>query len=227
MTASLFISGIVLLYGGLVFVAARYLGKSTTIRFALMLFIWLAYVGALSASGVISNSNTKPPGIVFIALPVVGLVLSTVFTHRSLRIAQSLPLVLITALQVFRIGVELGLYQLWTEGLVPHLMTYEGGNIDIYIGLSAPIVAFLWVRGQLGLRSLQAWNIIGLLALANIMLRAVLTTPSFPNLFGAEVPNLAIGLFPYTYIAGFLAPLALILHVLSLRHIQSLKPTDH
>ena len=33
----------------------------------------------------------------------------------------------------------------------------------------------------------------------------------------AEVPNLAIGTFPYTFLAGFFAPTAVLLHVLSLR----------
>jgi hypothetical protein len=41
------------------------------------------------------------------------------------------------------------------------------------------------------------------------------------NFIHGDVPNLAIGTFPYTFIAGFLAPLALLLHVLSIRHLLS------
>ena len=42
------------------------------------------------------------------------------------------------------------------------------------------------------------------------------------NLIHLEVPNLAIGMFPFTFIAGFCAPLAVVLHVLS---ISALPPS--
>jgi hypothetical protein len=100
-------------------------------------------------------------------------------------------------------------------------MTYEGGNIDIFIGLSAPAAAWFARQGQIGRRAAIAWNVLGLLALANIITRSALTAPGALNFIHSEVPNLAVGIFPYTFIAGFFAPLAVMLHVLSLRHLRA------
>ena len=66
----------------------------------------------------------------------------------------------------------------------------------------------------------MGWNVLGLLSLANAAASAVLTGPL--KLISTEVPNLAMGMFPYTFIPGFLAPLAITLHVLAIRAIATL-----
>ena len=53
----------------------------------------------------------------------------------------------------------------------------------------------------------------GLLSLVNIAIRFALTTPGPFNLIASEVPNLAVATFPYMFIPGFFAPLALVLTV--------------
>jgi hypothetical protein len=58
--------------------------------------------------------------------------------------------------------------------------------------------------------------VLGLVLLANIVVRAILTTPAL-QLLAAEVPNRALGIFPFTFVLGLMAPLALMLHVLSIR----------
>ena len=139
----------------------------------------------------------------------------------GLRLALALPVALVIGLQAFRIGVELLLHRLYIEGLVPRLMTYEGGNVDIAIGLTAPLAAWLATRGRTGRRWAMAWNVVGLVALANIALRAIGTAPGTLHFIPSEVPNLAVGQFPYTYVAGFFAPLAVALHVLAIRSLRS------
>ena len=64
-------------------------------------------------------------------------------------------------------------------------------------------------------------RVVGLIALANVIVRSALTSPGPLHLLDAEVVNRAIGTFPYTFIAGFLAPLAVTLHVLALRSISA------
>ena len=65
------------------------------------------------------------------------------------------------------------------------------------------------------------WNVLGLLALANIVTRAVLTASGPLNLIHAEVPNRMIGTFPFMFIPWFFVPLAVVLHVLAIRSITS------
>jgi hypothetical protein len=222
MTAAAFLAGTGLLALLIVFSAGRCLGASAA-RVALAgLGGWLVYVGTLSALGVVSNPALKPPGVLYIIIPVMAFVaLFAVGSKQGGAAASALPIELLMGAQVFRVGVEVGIHHLWQQGLVPRLMTYEGGNVDIFIGLSAPLIAW-WVRsGTVGRRAAITWNVLGLMALANVIGRSALTAPGPLNFIHREVSNLAIGTFPYTYIAGFFAPLAVMLHVLSIRHLRS------
>ncbi|HYL93609.1 MAG TPA: hypothetical protein VEW69_10700, partial [Alphaproteobacteria bacterium] len=108
-------------------------------------------------------------------------------------------------------------HQLWLEGVVPKMLTFRGANFDIYVGASSPLIAWLSTRGQLGIRLALVWNVLGLLVLGNVVVRAVLTAPGPLNLIHAEAPNLMISTFPFTFIPGFFVPLAVVLHALALR----------
>jgi hypothetical protein len=119
------------------------------------------------------------------------------------------------------VGVELFLHQLWIEGLVPRMLTFKGANIDIYVGLSAPLIARLSTRGRWGLKLASAWNILALLALLNVVTRAVLTAPGPLNLIHAEVPDRMISTFPFLLIPGFFVPMAVVLHLVAIRAITS------
>jgi hypothetical protein len=48
------------------------------------------------------------------------------------------------------------------------------------------------------------------------VVRAILTTPALQALV-TEVPNRALGMFPFTFIPGLMVPLTLTLHVLAIR----------
>src|SRR5713226_3982080 len=164
----------------------------------------------------------RPPGIVFLIVPViVFLIVFIVRSSASARVALAFPLWIILGTQCFRIGVELFLHQLWIDGLVPKMLTFEGANVDIYVGASAPLIAWLSTRGRFGMRLALAWNVLGLLALTNVVIRAVLTAPGPFHLIHAEVPNLMLGTFPFLFIPGFFVPLAVVLHALAIRAVSS------
>ena len=71
------------------------------------------------------------------------------------------------------------------------------------------------------MRLALAWNMLGLLALTNVVIRAVLTAPGPFNLIHAEVPNRMMGTFPFLFIPGFFVPLAVVLHALAIRAIRT------
>lgn len=183
--------------------------------------LWLLYVGLMSYSGLVSNTALRPPGIVYVAFPAVLFVLVVfAFSRAGARMTSAFPLWVVIGMQTFRIGVELLLHRLYLDGLAPRMVTYQGGNMDIWIGLSAPLIAWIATRGHWGERLALGWNVAGLLALANAITLGALTAPGL-NLIHAEVPNVAIGAFPFTYIAGFFAPLAMALHALSIRALRA------
>ena len=175
----------------------------------------------MSYSGLISNTALRPPGIVYVAFPAVLFVLVVfAFSRAGARIASAFPLWIVIGMQSFRIGVELLLHRLWVDGLAPRIVTYQGTNVDIWIGLSAPLIAWISTRGRWGERLALGWNAVGLITLANAITLGALTAPGL-NLIHSEVPDMAIGAFPFTYIAGFFAPLAMALHSLSIRALRT------
>jgi hypothetical protein len=203
----------------------RYLGGRASWWVLTGLLVWLSYAGLLGYAGVLKNMTMRPPGIVFLVVPVLVFLLVflafVVLSSAGARVALAIPLWILLGAQSFRVGVELFLHQLWIDGLVPKMLTFDGANVDIYVGASAVLIAWLSGRGRLGLRLALAWNVLGLLALANVVTRAVLTAPGPLHLIHAEVPNLLLSTFPFLFIPGLFVPLGVVLHLLALRSIVS------
>ena len=220
MIAQLFLLFVATMAGLILVLVFRYLPRQRAMRIAAVLLLWLAYVGFMSYFGVLRNPSLRPPGIVYILLPVF---LYVAFGLLRSRTAMPVPVVVLLLLQVFRVGVELFLHQLWRDGVVPKMLTFEGANVDILVGLSAPLIAWISTRGRRGLQLALVWSWLGLLILANTAVRFILTAPGPLHILHTEIPNLAPGTFPYTFIPGFLAPLAVILHILAIRKLTSLR----
>jgi hypothetical protein len=222
MTATFFFGFVAVVAATVVVLIARYLGREIALRSLVGICVWFIYVGVLRHSGVLNNPRMRPPGILLVLAPViVFLVVFIVRTAANSHAALAFPLWILLGLQCFRIGVELFLHQLWLLGIVPRMLTFAGANVDIYIGASAPLIAWLSTRGRFGFKLALGWNVLGLLALANVVVRAVLTSPGPLNLLETEIPNRIFGTFPFVFIPGFFVPLAVALHVLAIRAIRS------
>jgi hypothetical protein len=224
MTSTLFLVFVALMAAVVITLIARYLNRLAAFRALVGLSVWIIYAGLIGYFGVIKNTAMRPPGIAFLIVPVLLFLLLFIVTivrsTAAVRIALAFPLWILLGIQTFRIGVELFLDQLWIDGLVPKMLTFDGANVDIYIGASAALIAWLSRRGRLGMRLALAWSVLGLLALTNVVIRAVLTAPGPLNLIHAEVPDRMIGTFPFLFIPGFFVPLAVVLHLLALRAIN-------
>jgi hypothetical protein len=206
----------------LVIIARFPASRSPVPRMAALIF-WLSYVGLVGYLGVLRNVAMRPPGPVFLFGPL-GLffivVLLRLFTTPVAGGSAAIPVGLLIGVQSFRVIVELFIHALWRDGLVPRMLTYSGANVDIYLGATAPLVAWWATRGSGGRKVALIWNALGLCALANVVTRAILTSPGPFNLIHSEVPNLMIGTFPYMFIPGFFVPLALLSHLLAIRALS-------
>jgi hypothetical protein len=182
---------------------------------------WVGYATVLGYFGPRFLPTGVPPLPMLLALPAVGLVMFFTRSRFGERLADAIPAYVLMGLQSFRIVVEFFLHELSANGLVPKMLTYEGANFDVLIGLSAPVVAWLQATKRLAPRGAIAWNLIGIAMVANVVVRSILTTPGPTHLIDSEIANQAVTLFPYTFIPGFLAPLAVLLHVLAIRGLRS------
>lgn len=122
----------------------------------------------------------------------------------------------LTQLQVFRVFVEVLLWLLFVQSLLPKQMTFEGRNWDILSGLTAFLAARFLLTSK---RWMIAWNLLGLGLLINIVTIAILSMPTPIRVFNNEPANTIVTQFPFVFLPTFLVPLAYILHLMSLRKL--------
>jgi hypothetical protein len=178
---------------------------------------WLFFQTILALGGFYQNTSTLPPRMpVFAVLPALLLIISLfVFARKSF--IEPLPLKILTLLSIVRIPVELVLLWLSQNKAIPQIMTFEGWNFDILSGITAAVIYWLAFRnGKTNRKLLIAWNIFGLLLLANIVTIAVLSLPSPIQRLAFDVPNRAVLYFPFIWLPAVVVPIVLFSHLASL-----------
>ena len=68
-------------------------------------------------------------------------------------------------------------------------------------------------------RLVLMWNVICLLLLLNVVINAVLSAPFTFQQFAFDQPNVAILYFPFSWLPGFIVPIILFTHLVSIRRI--------
>ncbi len=200
----------------LYFLFAGYKTKKVAGYLSGILIVWLIYIYLLAGSGVLDNFGLPPRIPLLIVIPCIIafiLLVNRRFMRDSLR---STPLYLPVALQSFRILVELLIYATFLHGVFPEKVTFEGLNFDIAVGLSAIPVSMLVYRKKIGRGGLLAWNVISLCILA-------LTVYAFVSgyYFGVNpaIDRLQFVRFPYILLPSVLLPVALFLHIFSIKQV--------
>ena len=200
-----------------------WVGSGRSLREVGVLILWFAVTGVLAARGTLSSFTPPPPmlGILIVTLiSTVGLVLSPL----GRRLATGSSLAWLIGFQAFRIPVEIVLFRLHQEGVVPVQLTFEGLNFDILSGLTALPVAWLAARNRLPTWGLVVWNVFGLVLLLNILTVALLSLPLPTRIFMNEPANTIVTTFPFVWSATFLVPAALAGHLLVFRRLWIARP---
>jgi hypothetical protein len=179
---------------------------------------WLAFTGALAAGGALLRASTVP---LYFPLLVLTPMLAGIFFLRSTpghEVLSNLPPAWPVQMQSFRIVMEIVLWALAEQGRVPYLITFEGRNVDILIGLTAwPVAWYCFMRRTWPVRVATLWNVAGLLILANVVFQAYLSAPTAIRMIFTQPPTGFIGTLPYVWLPTFLVPLAVWLHTASLK----------
>ena len=213
-TDLLFIAQVAVLFGALSrwLAPSRYPGRAM-----LAITAWVALLGLLSLKGFFADFRSLPPRI-FPAL-LLPLILGLLcFRYDGMReLLARTPLQWPLYLQSFRVVMELILWLLYLQHRAPAIMTFEGRNADILVGLTAIPVGYLcFVRKAWSARVALWWNVAGILILLNVVVHAQLSTPSPLRVFVTDPPVTFIGSWPYILLPGFLVPLAWLGHAVSL-----------
>lgn len=181
-----------------------------------VLIIWFFLIAFLSLSGIMQRYAWHSANIMLVLMPPVLAVFMIAFSRRGGILLKHIPLSGLTYLQSFRVVVEVLMWMLFLNEQLPVHMTFEGRNYDILAGLTAPVVALTLSKNKI---VMIFWNLFSLALLLNIFITGILSAPTPFQQFFAEPGTAILMKFPFVLLPAFLVPMALLLHLLSLRKL--------
>ena len=183
--------------------------------------LWMVVQFAIAASGFYLVTKTLPPRLLVAIAPPILLIAALFLTSAGRRFLDRMELKGCVLMHTIRIAVEVSLYSLFLYRQVPRLMTFEGGNLDMLIGLSAPLIWWAFNKGRIGRRGLLVWNSIALLSVLNALVRAMLSAPFRFQRFGFAQPTVAILHAPFVLLPAFIVPAVLLCHLATFRKLAA------
>ena len=185
------------------------------------LIIWHIYMSLLGFSGFLQDFSFPPRFVILMIVP--AFIFTGIFLSRSKHKAwiKVIPTHWLAFYQSFRIVVESLFVWSVAKGILHPNVTIEGYNYDMFLGISAPIIGLLvWKNREKFSGLFKAWNYLGLVVLASVLF-VFFTSIFVPQIYNEEIPfPIEFGAFPYVFVAGFLMPSAVFMHVLSLVHLK-------
>jgi len=193
-------------------------------KYLLLIILWMLIVSILGLSGFYRNVDAFPPRFVFLLGPGILIVLIIFLSKRGKEVMDTLNLKWLTLLHTVRVPVEIVLYGMFLEGLIPYLMTFEGYNFDILSGITAPIIYyFTFIKKRIDYKGLLLWNFICLGLLINVLTIAALSAQTPFQKFAFEQPNIGVIYFPFVWLPAIIVPIVLFSHLASIKQLLSLK----
>ncbi len=188
------------------------------------LIIWSITQSLIAYSGFYLLTDTIPPRFLLMVGPPLLAIILILTTKNGKRFVSSFDLKTLTLLHTVRIPVELVLFSLFLQKLVPELMTFSGRNWDILSGISAVLIYLLVIKkNKINTSLALAWNFIGLGLLLNIVINAILSAPFAFQQFSFEQPNIGVLMFPYNLLPAVIVPIVLFSHLISIKQLLAMK----
>src|SRR5277367_3830529 len=181
--------------------------------------VWMCIQSAVALSGFYLVTNTLPPHFLVAVAPPLLFIVGLFLIAAGRRFFDGMDLKWCVLFHSIRIFVEINLYWLFLYKQVPALMTFEAGNLDILVGISAPIIWWAYSTGHIGRRGLLLWNSICLLSVLNAFGRAMLSAPFPFQRFAFDQPTVAILSFPFVLLPAFIVPAAIFCHLVVFRKL--------
>lgn len=189
-------------------------------KLSIGIILWMILTAILGVLGFYGKQNTLPPRFIFLLAPGLAFVLLLFFNKHTRLITDRFDLKTLTILHIIRIPVEIVLYSVYLDGLIPNLMTFDGYNFDIISGITAPLIYYLvFVKNWLGKTSLLIWNIVCLILLINILTIAILSAQTPFQQLAFEQPNIGVTYFPFVWLPAVIVPIVFFAHMTSIRRL--------
>jgi hypothetical protein len=182
--------------------------------------LWMALQSIIALSGFYFSAKTQPPHFLLAVGPPMILIAILFATAAGRRFLDAMDLKWCVLFHSIRILVEINLYWLFLYRQVPALMTFEAGNLDILVGLAAPVIWWAFSKRHIGRTGLLIWNGLSLLSVLNALTRAVLSAPFRFQRFAFDQPTVAILSFPFILLPAFIVPAAILCHLVAFRKLS-------
>jgi len=188
---------------------------ATRIRIATWLGGWFVLVVILGATRALYYEHgLGSPGLgMAVALPIIILCL-TVARVKSLRENfHRVPLWLLVGLHTVRV-LGISFIVLYAAGRLPAPFAPVAGWGDIFIGATAPLVAWLAYRRTANAQGVVwIWNVIGIVDLIAAIGLGVMSSPGPVRLIFVEPSSAIMTTLPWLLIPVFLVPLLFAVHI--------------
>lgn len=194
--------------------------KKTSFVVLAGLVAWYVAVVFLGSIGFFAARPLFAPNIM-LAFILLFFASKKILSIPSLQEAfRRVPLHWIFMVQTFRV-MGVGFLTLYFMKVLPGEFAIPTGVGDVFIGISAPLVAYLYTLHTSYTRKLAIfWNYLGIADLLMAISLGILTYSKPFQVIPTEIPNDPIALYPLIIIPVFAVPLSLLLHLFSLRVLQ-------
>jgi len=187
-------------------------------RAAMYLLIYAAVQLGVAATGFYKDATSLPPRFLLNLFPSVAAVIWLFFSRNGREFVKGFDVAKMTWIHLVRVPVELVLYGMFLQRLIPRIMTFEGNNFDIVMGLTAPLIFYFGYRkGWVTPGLIKIWHGVGLLLLLNIVVTAVLAAPFPFQQIAFDQPNIGILQAPFNLLPAVVVPLVVVGHLVGLR----------
>ena len=197
----------------LISVYVFYLATNKSKTTLVIISSWMLIQLLIGLTDFYTKNTTMPPRFILMVAPPLFLQIIIFMTNRGRNFVENLNIKLLTGVHILRIFVEIVLYYLFVAKAIPEIMTFEGRNYDILVGLSAGFVLYFGLIHQyLSAKFIILWNIISLGLLFNIIFYGVASAQTPFQLFGFEQPNIALAYFPFNWLPSIVVPIMMFSH---------------
>lgn len=186
------------------------------------LILWQIYIYLIAEIGILETYSLPPRFPIFLIIPTFVFTGIFIYKNRNNAWITAIKPKTLIYVQSFRVLVETIFVFSIASGVLHKNVTIEGYNMDMIFALTAPIIGCFAFK-SLTKKIVILWNYLGLAVLVSVIFVFV-TSIYFPEIYNSDVPLIPIKAvkYPFLLVAGFLMPLAVFIHVLSIVQLKKL-----
>ena len=182
-------------------------------KLTLLIIVWSIMQSILAYIGFYQNTDSIPPRFGLVLIPTTFLIIYGLLPKQQRWFFEQRETKISTFLHSVILPVEIVLFGLFTHKMIPELMTFEGKNYDILMGITAPIIGYLFMKQKISKKTLLAWNVAGLILVLFILFNGILSAELPFQQFGFEQPNRAVNYFPFVLLPSTIVPIVIWTHI--------------